>query len=271
MITQIIAVLCEGPHDVAFLVKILKTEGFKTIDFTKFSDLPSPMSNLLKEEVRRTNLEELHLTQLRKALLPTNILKKDNIYLFFYALGGESREDLRNSILEKFKLLIPEKGEFNRLPKDTKLKVAYVFDADNKGVEARVKELNQELSKVFPNCIFQNNSDIVVDAITLGCYIFSKAGTNTGKLENLILPLMKSGNEAIFYDAESFLNTHTNIKWKKGYDQEKAIIGVAGQLQKSGSTNTVIIAQTDFINEIKIQEDSKCQEIIDFFNLLTRP
>ena len=50
MATQILAVLCEGHHDVAFITKILKSNGFKTNEREKIGSYPIPMNNILKSE-----------------------------------------------------------------------------------------------------------------------------------------------------------------------------------------------------------------------------
>ena len=82
MSTQIISVLCEGPHDVAFITKILKVNGFKSNDLAKLAEFPSPMNDLFKTEATKTNIEELNFAELRQTLLPSATLKKGNIYLF---------------------------------------------------------------------------------------------------------------------------------------------------------------------------------------------
>ena len=57
MATQIITVLCEGPHDVAFITKILKTIGFKSNESTKLGEYPPPMNAILQNEVIKMNVE----------------------------------------------------------------------------------------------------------------------------------------------------------------------------------------------------------------------
>ena len=48
MATQIITVLCEGPHDVAFIAKILKAMGFRSNESTKLGEYPPPMNAILQ-------------------------------------------------------------------------------------------------------------------------------------------------------------------------------------------------------------------------------
>lgn len=266
MSIKIISVLCEGPHDVAFIAKVLKISGFKSNESTKLAKFPSPMNSLFKTEATKTNIEELNFAELRQTLLPSATLQKGDIYLFLYALGGDTRKDNRNKILKQFLSFIPKESEISSLPENTTLSIVYFFDADDMGIDGRIKLLNTEIEETLEQKPFDRNGDMkTIKGLKIGCYIFSE--NETGKLENIVLPLMKQGNEQIFDDAKQFIDTNYDNKRDKGYDFHKASIGIAGQLQKSGSTNTVIIAQSDFLSKEKIMNNSKCIEIIAFFEL----
>lgn len=265
------AILCEGSHDVAFIVKILKTIGFKSNEGTKLADFPFPMSDMLKNEVKKSNVEELKFTAIRQILLPANTLKNDDNYLFLYALGGDSRKDLRGKILKQFVSFLPNEGEIQTLPPDSTLSIVYFFDADKKGIESRIAQVNLEISEITKDVAFENNAETIeINGLRLGCYIFSREAENIGKLEDMVLPLMKQGNEKIFGNAKAYLDENYDNNRAKDFEIQKATIGVAGQLQKSGSTNTVIIAQSDFLTNEKILADAKCQEIISFFKSIIK-
>ena len=68
MAKQIITILCEGPHDVAFICRILKTTGFKSNESTKIGDYPTPFDQLLVNEASKTDIEQLNLSELRRNL-----------------------------------------------------------------------------------------------------------------------------------------------------------------------------------------------------------
>jgi hypothetical protein len=294
MATQIITVLCEGPHDVAFITKILKTKGFKSNESTTLGKYPPPMNAILQNEVIKTNVEDLNLTQVRRSLLPSNALKKEDSLIFLYSLGGDGQKTSRQKILNELRQLIPEPDEIlsGRLPIDTTLSLLYFFDADDKGIEQRVNEINREIREVLTEIqgnLFETHAQIkTISQIRLGCFIFTEANNNTGKLEHILLPLMKQGNEAIFDNAESYLthnfdddrlfplklqlqdgtvveNRSRRPKDKETYDQYKSIIGTVGQLQRSGKSNVVCISDSDFLTLDKILTTPKCQEIIAFF------
>lgn len=295
MATQIITVLCEGPHDVAFITKILKTIGFKSNENIKIGDYPFPINNLLVSEVTKTNVEELNLQEVRQALLPSNTLVRDKNFLFLYSMGGDSKILINSQpILKEFISFLPkEEGGFDEvLPLDTRLSLLYFLDADDKGIARRLDELNNEMYKTLGVKPFENHNSVkIVNGIKLGTFIFTGSDNNTGKLEDVLIPLMEKNNESIFQNAEKYLSDNfddarlfslkllinptdqtvtesRSIKQrdKLKYDELKSRIGVVGQLQKSGSNNVVCIGQTDYLTLEKITSDAKCLEIIAFFN-----
>jgi hypothetical protein len=293
MVTQIILALCEGPHDVAFICKILKSSGFVSNEDTKISDFKPPMGKLLSQEVIKTEVRELNLQQVRQNLLPLSTLQNDSTYVFLYSMGGDGKKNSRKHLLKSLRLSVPESGEIttDRLPKDTQLSLVYFFDADTKGVEARLNEVITEISTVIttiPDTAFPNNgSYCTCEGIKLGSYIFTGADNDKGKLEDILMPLMQSENDAIFNNASAYLNSHyveertlplklsmidgdvvedrSTRNGDKDYDFKKSIIGITGQLQRSGKPNTAYISDTDYLTLAKLKNNQKCQDIIVFF------
>ena len=294
MATQIILALCEGPHDVAFICKILKTSGFISNESTKLSKFPPPMGSIMSQEVVKTNVEEINLQQVRQSILPLNTLQKEDNYVFLYSMGGDGKKDPRKTILNSLKLNVPEPGEIikERLPDGTQLSLVYFFDADAKGVNIRLNEVKAEIKTVvttLPDNALTNNGDYgTYEGIKLGVFIFTGDDNNIGKLEDILIPLMQGENEAIFNDAESYLNNHhepirtfplklsvqnqvvvenrsTQAK-HTDFDKKKSIIGITGQLQRSGKPNAAYISDTDYLTLAKINGNSKCQAIVTFFN-----
>jgi hypothetical protein len=290
MATQIIAILCEGPHDVVFLSKIVKTLGYKSNEKLKIGQFPSPINELLKTEVSKSNIEDLNLQEVRQALLPINTLEKNNDYLFLYSLGGDGKKIPRQQIVKDFLSFIPKEGEINLLPENTQLSILYFLDSDDKGIAVRINELNQEIEELLGERPFQNHKEVkIINNLKLGTFIFSGEDNNNGKLEDILLPLMQRENEIIFTKAIEYLDVHfddnrlfplqlkqnmegdilidhrsTRIKDKFKYDKQKSLIGIVGQLQKSGSSNVVCIGQTDYLTKLKIETNPKCLEITEY-------
>lgn len=295
MPTQIMIALCEGPHDVSFICKILKSNGFLSNESLKINQFPQPMDRLMTQEIVKTDVEELNLQEVRKGFLPTNTLQKGEVYVFLYSMGGDGKKVPRQSILNSLAITVRQEGEIKkeRIPDDTELSVLYFFDADTQGVPARLAQVNAEvrevISSIQADIFIANVTYSLQDGIKLGCCIFTGADNTTGKLEDILVPLMKDGNANIFDEAHGYLQNHfdstrlfplklsnmANLtseerSAKAGdryhYDEKKSILGVVGQLQKSGKSNTTCISDTDYLNLAKIQGNVKCQEIITFIN-----
>jgi hypothetical protein len=298
MANQIITVLCEGPHDVAFICRILKSIGYKSNESVKIGEYPKPFDALLTREATKTDVEQLNLSELRRNFLPSNVLLRDENHVFLYSLGGDGKKDTRQRILTELRSLIVEEGEIIAdRNNDTILSLLYFFDADDHGVAARLSHINAEMKATLPaeitTDLFTNNGDKAhVSKLKLGAFIFTGDDDNTGKLEDILVPLMRADNELSFDAATSYLNTHhddarlfplklteaggiiTEVrsvkqKEKEKFDDKKSLIGTVGQLQRSGKSNVVCISDTDYLSLDKMSKNAKCIQIATFFDLFT--
>lgn len=295
MATQILTILCEGPHDVAFVIRILKVNGFKSNENTKIGEYPKPFDQFLVNEASKTDVEQLNLTEVRRNLLPSNVLKKDEVFIFLYSLEGDGKREPRIRILKELRSFITEEGEYERMPKDTNLSLLYFFDADDKGVNNRLSDINAEVREALPEIAvdpFQRNGDsFMVTKLKIGAFIFTNDTNDKGTLEDVLLPLMIEDNQVIFDAATAFLKSQfddsrlfplklkidavtstisesrsSKAGDKANFDDKKSLIGTIGQLQRSGKSNVVCISDCDFLSLDKIIKNVKCQEITTFFN-----
>ncbi|WP_020534910.1 DUF3226 domain-containing protein [Lewinella cohaerens] len=288
--TQVISFFCEGPHDVAFIYKMLKIIGYKSYDACKIGDLPIPFNQLILNEVKKYDIENLNIIEVRRGFLPARILHKEGKCIFLYSLGGDSKRAIRQSMLSDLLSFIPEEGEIPRLPQDTSLSVIYLFDADEVGVQSRLRTINNEVNAKLANSrlTFANNGEFhTVNQMNFGAYVFTGEDDETGSLESILVPLMRQENEVIFEDAQSFIDTHYDEmrlfplkirinedeiieeRSERGRDKykfypSKSLIGVTGQLQCSGKSNVVCIGDTDFLTKDKLTNTRKSLEILDF-------
>ena len=292
---QLTTVFCEGPHDVAFIYRMLKATSYKSFDSCKIGDLPAPFNDLIKSEVEKTDVEQLNISEVKRSLLPAKVMKKDDQYIFLYSIGSDSKAAIRKKMLRDILSFIPEPGEIRTTPVGTSFSLIYLFDADEKGLNARLNQINTEINEVLDTrgaINFTDNATFNIESqINFGVYIFTGSDDNTGTLEEILLPLMQENNEAIFEEAQTFLNNHfsderlfklkiktnsttgnleesrsTKQKDKKYYLNSKSLIGTVGQLQDSGASNVVCINYTDCITLNKMRSNPKCIEIIDFLN-----
>ncbi|MCP4347109.1 MAG: hypothetical protein GY795_16470 [Desulfobacterales bacterium] len=288
---NIVFLLCEGPHDVAFLVRILKTIGFKNYS-KKIREYPEPINQYISKSLKDIAIEEMNLEELRSRPIPSDALEYENNTLFLlYSMHGDSKRSLRKGIIREILDFIPQDPDaLNPLEdSDITLSILYFFDADDRGVALRLQEIKTELTDFLNQPIsddyFRANACFHdIKNVRYGAYIISKHGENVGKLEDILVPLMKEGNEEIFTRADEFLELKDDsrlykLKVQKGngkiverrtnsrmkFDMQKSEICVAGQLQNSGKSNVVIIKDCDYVTLDKIRESRECQEILNFF------
>jgi hypothetical protein len=292
---KFIFAFCEGPHDVAFLYKILKSEGYASHN-KKLGEYPAPIDDFLISEAAHSSLEEVNIQSASRRLLPVEVMRKTHAehIVFLYALGGDQRRAERLRILgflhDSFAVSDPDA----LFPGEEHTAAAiYFFDADNAGIQSRFDTINRELAELWdePTPLLSPEDLIAeVNGLQVGGFIFSANEQNTGKLEDALLPLMRLENEAIFDAAQAFLDEHYNadrckkLRWRADtetqvmqesrssrrlkYDRDKSIIGIVGQLQQSGKGNGPIIRDTDFINLQKLQSHGVCQAIVRFIRRL---
>ncbi|WP_152396592.1 DUF3226 domain-containing protein [Paenibacillus guangzhouensis] len=266
---KVVLILCEGPHDVAFIYRVLRTMNFRNYG-EKIGKAPYPLNAIFKNAIEKHDLNQLNL-QNYYPLLPMDILYKDKIIVLLYSVGGNTKHDRVRDLIGKYLDILEVPATDTEI---TNISFVFTNDADDKGIESVVNIFKEEYSKTLPLIKEISNLDIICNEeknnkeLFLGCYIFEK-GDGMGKLEDVVLPLMIKDHEPLFTDIETFLQKNSSyIPKKHSSDTQKMSIGIAGQLKKPGKTNKVIISDTDYISDQKIQQDPKIIELICYFEKL---
>lgn len=92
--------LCEGPHDVAFLYRILQVNGLQKYS-KPIGEFPAPLNKYFASEAAGENLEQLKLEEVRNRRLPSEVLAhKDDALVLLYAIGGDSQVEPRQKLLQ---------------------------------------------------------------------------------------------------------------------------------------------------------------------------
>jgi len=276
-----IIVFCEGDHDIAFLTRILSVNGFLPY-MKKVKEFVKPLKDLYIKNLSNKKIEDFEFKfQRPKIKVPYSVFIKDNTLVIFHNFDGDGNilNDGANSIISMYISL--NKENRRKIEKYEKLnyRFLYFLDADKEGVENRLNNLKEslDLDELNHYEITNKNDD------EFGCYIFyDDLDPNTyGKLEDVLLNIMKPNNKDIFEKSESFISNNTlatdrqrkfickNLEEKyqgnPQFKEQKSVISIAGQLQFSGSSNAVIIANSDYIKKDDILNNSHCQNIIKLF------
>jgi len=255
--------LCEGPHDVAFLYRIFRVCGFNDISSELIKKLPFPFDKHFESILK--NFEYQSGNIFGKPALPI-ILKNNESYILLYGVGGVTKVPETKRIINNYIALL-NSSTLNR-NKEIESTIAFIVDADNEGIENRTNDIAKNFAETFSKITQLQHNNIIEDDNfkKVGLYIFCDE-TKQGKLEDIILPLMKLGNENIFEGAKNYFQEYFDkerLKKPNNAELAKSQIGIAGQLQFSGVANNNIIKQSDYLTDIKISTNKKCIEIIEF-------
>lgn len=286
MAQNLLYILTEGSHDAAFVYRILKTNGFTTNN-ELIKNYPQPLNDFLSRDILNVSIPEVKIQEARSRFLPAYVMNRGNNLILIYSIGGESKADIRISLIKALNALNePDPDAIQAIP-DTSISVLYFFDADNLGTEVRMNQVIEECKLAFPKVAFEEKYDPaefhLFEDIQVGAYIFRKPDADEGMLEDVLLPLMRDGNDDIFQAAEGFLAVnHTctlfsaslkldasgqilKVNGEK-YSHKKSLVGTVGQLRKSGKSNTVCISDAEYITDAKINANGTCLDIINKIN-----
>lgn len=280
---KVIVVFCEGDHDIAFLVRLLYANSFEPYE-KKVKEFEWPLNEQYTSLLAKKKIEDLEFKfQRPNQKLPFTVIYKDNSLVVFHNLGGDGNILNGNSESIRKMYLDMKYGEddFTSSSVSFDFRFLYFLDADDDGAEYRIEQLKTllELDELEENILYTK------DEYELGCSIFYDIGCSDkkGKLENILLQLMEKDNETIFDSSKKFTISNdldaTPERQKKyictpirqtyvesrQFKKEKSFISVAGQLQFSGASNAVIIANSDYIKKSDIDSNVTCTNIIGLF------
>ncbi|OAV68044.1 hypothetical protein Barb4_02220 [Bacteroidales bacterium Barb4] len=283
MTQNIIFILTEGEHDAAFIYRILKANDIKK-NHIAIKDYPFPLNEVFKSGISSISIEEMKIGDTRSKFLPSRVMQKDSSIISIYALGGDLQEQRRIEFIHDVNALNTHQADTYQVAEDIKISILFFFDADNKGINYRIKQVKKELGQSFSGIDipenFNNKEIYTIGNIKTGTFVFTEPEKESGMLEDVLIPLMKEGNEDIFNKADAFLEIHEStalfkgkVKYKdnikkeingKKYDPKKSLIGTVGQLQLSGKSNTVCISDSDYLTDDKIRNNPACTDIYTF-------
>jgi|GEM_PF-2289059 hypothetical protein len=265
---------CEGKHEPPFIRRLLKVDGWRNRTDQPMTEYPNVLQRYLLGELNKYATIEESVSWTRKiGFMPWYVLRKrqNNLehFIVIWDTGGDSNYKVMNEVLKSFKVIKNTTGfgEITSIP----INVALFYDAD-KSISDRIKTVQSNLSEILPNfCSDLRNEEKLFKQISNQTDNFNKVGlfvfaneAGKGTLEDYIIPLMEKDNEPIFNAASDFIKLSEEGKQEKKWSEQKALIGVTGQLQKAGKSNAVIITDCDYITNDKIKKDKNAQQLIEF-------
>lgn len=280
---KITVVLCEGIHDISFISRILMQDGYEENKY-KVKEYISPLNLFFNTIQSEKQFIETKLGYNPNYLIPSeSLLRKyeddspiKNHYIFFHNLQGDGKTLERKNIIKRYKALLPKEDGFSA-SFNFKFRFITILDADDHGVLERVTEIKSE----FEIPILLNGKIEVVNDVEYGCYIYHDVKTNKGTLEDILLEIFKNRENNLYRSTKSFIETNKLIddrtkeiyyednlqkyKGKSKFNEKKSIISIMGQLQFSGTNNSVIIKKSDYIGNNCIMNNYHCKKIKELF------
>ncbi|HHA1451641.1 TPA: hypothetical protein ACOEDJ_001459 [Enterobacter asburiae] len=274
---KVIIAICEGQHDVAFLSRVLLVNGF-TLENKKIGQLPVPFNKRFEVELSEVRVPDKKLGfQAPGPNLPSASFKKDGRLVFVHNLNGDGRVRERQKLIEMYRELSGDDDFSTMIP----YRFLYFFDADDIGIQERLTEIHDEVG-LDESITLSNGSVVSFDGVEWGGYIFHDVQTDVGTLEDLLLNHFDNKVVSLKTSIEEFLlsnrldeeRTKTFVFNEGGeeytgrskYYNKKSVLGVFGQLQFSGSSNAVMINQTDFLRAVDIRGCQQCIIISGLFD-----
>lgn len=273
IINELTFVLCEGPHDVAFLSRLINECGCEDKTRKKISSYPDIIKNYIITTANKFDyLPDGQMFQ--RPDLPSAICADTNDDWFvFYSMNGDSNSSFAKKIIHVFQNLQNNdfEDEETFMPK-FKMSLLFFFDADD-SLENRLNVFNREYKEELPCFVEElenmkiNKSSNVDNFDSIGLYIFCD-DNGVGTLENILIPFIEEGNSQIFESADKFLKEYSSHTFPSS-DYSKAKIGIVGQakLNKPGASNVIIIRDIEYISKEKIESNQIVKEIVQFFGI----
>lgn len=269
-----ILVFCEGEHDIAFVCRALIASGDFERDDTKIGDLPGLVKNILVRRFQEREVEKADARKYAKARPPVlgDALKTKesgvDVRLWFFCAFGQDQHSAVGKFIEQFKRLRDdaiERGEDSGI---SSMAFAFLYDADEEGVPAKLAKWRQNYKAQFPG--IEDPPDAGWQSLPsgedtqVGVCILRGAQQTTGELEDIVLPMMKTRNEPLYSDAVRFIDTH----WRAGQadkKKRKAAITAAGQIHSPSCSMAVILRDTPHLQDDALRADPVCQGLVHFF------
>ncbi|MEG4941624.1 DUF3226 domain-containing protein [Microcoleus sp. F4-D5] len=244
----------EGPHDQAFVGKVLKLLGFKD-----FRDELKGLDSQLDPFWRKFIPVYPKKGNLYKRLDMPSILFNDILSVAIYAGEGSNLVTNLDDIL------------FANSEYQTNLAAfGIVADCDKSTPDRIVEPYAKKFRSYFPN--FPDRPGVVnTSSPRTGVYVLPD-NASPGVLDTLLCECGQIAYPAYMEKASSYLNEFSEsdrkfLKWKN-FDREKALVATVVSVLKPGKTNTTSIADNNWVSEQTKQPVPGLANFITFLSQL---
>ena len=267
-----ILVLCEGPHDIAFLTRLLgATCGAVPLKAT-VATLPPPLGDFFTRRLAAREANEASLggggpvapdvPPLLEAVWKT---PADSRNWYFLNCGGDDKTKEINAFL-KLVLALTQISE--PVKKLAALGIVFVNDADDKGIAGRQKIITDRHSPILAPLVPDFSSLAANAALQSGNFgagtcVFAKPGLDNGTLEDIVWSLWKPDHAARRDSAHELMKSLAIPGTKIGPGSTpskilKAAFTTAGQTECPGYSLNVILRDTTALDTEAMKSSVAC-------------
>ena len=283
--THVHLMFCEGPHDAAFLNRLLRKQLGFTQEKLKVSELPYPVSNVLQQSIRTLAADDLRLDLAKKFFLPDYLLTNQASLAMLFNYGGSNRKATMPPFLDNVFTLLgaPTFSGTNNPAERPGFTYTIFTDADTRGINGACRHISRDLATIGDAAWLGEEwtgfkgTQAVTQNTAFGpaaAYIWKKWGKDTGTLEDILWDCLSS--QPGLLQTLEFLDARFDWKSSAGATPDqvcasaakrlKAAFCVEGQHDKPGMSLGVILDQTELLNTARFDQSESVRDCVDFLS-----
>lgn len=266
----------EGPHDQAFVGKVLKLLGFK--DFREEWDKLDKLTRLDMSKELESKFDKFWHKFIPKYPKQGSLYKRLNMpsILFTESLSVAIYEGEGSNLVTNLDDILSANSEYQ-----TDLAAfGIVADCDKSTPDRIVEPYANKFRSYFPN--FPQSPGVEdTNSPRTGIYVLPD-NVSQGVLDTLLCSCGDIAYPAYMKRANSYLDSYLDefsdldefskkerksLKWKN-FDREKALVATVVSVLKPGKTNTTSIADNNWVSEQTQQQVPALENFIKFLNQL---
>lgn len=254
-------VICEGPHDAYFVGRLISQTAAFVINEDKLNQYPKELQDFILQRLQKESAEEIRLGKFSNPTIPICSYRKEGHMVLPISVGGMTQ-------LKNAKVLISE--IITSYDKDVltvsgsvikQIRIAFVYDADSRGVEATKSFFIEHFSALFGTFSSEITTGVWIENernVPISIFIFTDEGKDSGTLEDSLVGLFENKNKPLIDEVRKLINNNFEIKNEQADDvayeakKNKAILTTCGQLEKknAGSALSVVIRDTKLLDNV---------------------
>ena len=272
---------CEGPHDMAFLAKLIKGLNITNNEINTVSDLPDAIKNIVTGAIGKLDNESIRIDKPLRVFFPNKVFALNNDqFVCVFSTGGKDSLQAALENIRTSKLLI---GRQKRTGIET-IRHAFILDADYKLLEDGKANPQGGITNTLANLSTQIKT--IVDDFTdftnhaswqetsygkIGNFIFTDTTKQEGTLEDLLdLFIKPSGLQApseTFRDEVIAFDTSRGAKTKDKTKQQKIVLTLMTQAFHPGCSLAVGLSENKIIDTALINAHNISTEFGEFLRV----